>query len=244
MSTTTPRLGLYKPADDGSELANVSTDLNGNLDRLEAAVGTVPVTSLPTSCFNGKIVSLNGRAFWADGAMPGGTWRELTNRPALSAQVTVASTAAETIMATLWIPTEQAVVGAMFRMTAFGIASVTGTPTLTLRTRLGGIGGSLQANSGARTASSGVSNHGWKVVTELSCISTGAGGTGFIQQLTHETLSLAGGPAWANPATILDGSLPGAWNTTTSQTMVFTATWSASSASNTCTLQGVTFEQL
>lgn len=244
MSTTTPRLGFYKPADDGSEAPNVSTDLNGNIEILEAGVGAVPVVALPTSAFDGKIVSLNGRSYWADGAMPGGTWRELMNKPALSAQAVVSSTATETIMATLSIPSEKAVVGAMFRLTAFGVASVTGTPTLTLRTRLGGIGGTLQANSGARTASSGVTAHGWKVVTELSCISIGSGGTGFIQQLTHESLSLAGSPVWVSPAVILDGSLPGAWNTTVAQTMVLTATWSASSASNICALQGVTFEQL
>lgn len=80
MSTTTPRVGLYKPADDGSEPANVSTDLNGNTDILEANLGVVPVTALPTSCMDGKVVRVTtagNRVYYARGAMPGGTWVEI-----------------------------------------------------------------------------------------------------------------------------------------------------------------------
>jgi hypothetical protein len=44
MSDTTPRLGLYKPEDDGSEPINVATDLNDNLEKIDALVGFVPAT--------------------------------------------------------------------------------------------------------------------------------------------------------------------------------------------------------
>lgn len=55
MSTTTPRLGLYMPADDGSEPIDVATDLNDNLERLDTAVGFVPstVATPPSSLFDG-----------------------------------------------------------------------------------------------------------------------------------------------------------------------------------------------
>lgn len=55
MSSSTSRLGLYKPADDGSEFVDVSTDLNQNLDKLDAVIGFVPTTSttLPGSPFPG-----------------------------------------------------------------------------------------------------------------------------------------------------------------------------------------------
>jgi len=44
MSDTTPRLGLYKPADDGSEPVNVATDLNDNLEKIDSLIGFVPAT--------------------------------------------------------------------------------------------------------------------------------------------------------------------------------------------------------
>jgi hypothetical protein len=55
MSTTTSRLGLYEPADDGSEPINVATDLNDNLEKIDASIGFVPSTSAipPASPFNG-----------------------------------------------------------------------------------------------------------------------------------------------------------------------------------------------
>lgn len=55
MSTSTSRLALYKPADDGSEFVDVSTDLNQNLDKIDAAIGFIPATSStpPTTTFPG-----------------------------------------------------------------------------------------------------------------------------------------------------------------------------------------------
>lgn len=55
MSTNTPRLGLYMPADDGSEPVDVATDLNDNLEKLDNSVGFVPSTSStpPSSPFDG-----------------------------------------------------------------------------------------------------------------------------------------------------------------------------------------------
>jgi hypothetical protein len=57
MSSTTPRLGFYKPADDGSEPLNVATDLNDNLERLDTTVGVVPATvsTPPPGVFNGMM---------------------------------------------------------------------------------------------------------------------------------------------------------------------------------------------
>jgi hypothetical protein len=54
--TYTSRLALYKPAADGSDNVNVVTDLNNNLDRLDALVSFVPVTAstYPASAFQGE----------------------------------------------------------------------------------------------------------------------------------------------------------------------------------------------
>jgi hypothetical protein len=45
MAELTPRLSLYMPADDGSEPVNVATDLNDNLQKIDAVIGAVPATS-------------------------------------------------------------------------------------------------------------------------------------------------------------------------------------------------------
>jgi hypothetical protein len=88
MSTTTTRLGLYKPASDGSEPPNVATDVNGNMDVLESMVGAVPTVSLPTSCPDGKIVQVAGRVWVTIGAQPGGTWVELQPKALFGRQLT------------------------------------------------------------------------------------------------------------------------------------------------------------
>lgn len=247
MSTTTPRVGLYKPADDGSEAASVSTDLNGNSDKIEAGLGVVPVSALPTTCFDGKIVRLttDGRTYWAKGAMPGGSWVEIPAPAGLSSSFTVNNTATETILKEfMTIPANEPIVGATYRMTAWGVASVTGTPTITIRTRVGGLAGTLQANSGARTASTGVLKHGWKVEADVVCLTTGVSGTGFVTQVTTESISVAGGPPWPGSAIILDGQDTNTWNTTIANAVVLTVTWSAANTLNTITVHGFNARRL
>lgn len=58
MATTTTRLALYKPIADGSETANVVTDLNNNFDKIDAALGALPCTSgtRPVAPFNGQFI--------------------------------------------------------------------------------------------------------------------------------------------------------------------------------------------
>lgn len=55
MSGTTPRVGFYLPADDGSEPINVATDLNDNLEKIDASMGFVPAleSTPPAAPFNG-----------------------------------------------------------------------------------------------------------------------------------------------------------------------------------------------
>ena len=58
MSTLTSRVGLYKPAADGSELVNVVTDLNNNLDKIDSWLGATVCTSgtRPALPFSGQII--------------------------------------------------------------------------------------------------------------------------------------------------------------------------------------------
>lgn len=72
MASTTPRLNLYMPADDGSEPINVATDLNDNLEKIDATIGFVPATEAtpPSSPYNGmgRYNTDTGRAsYWRAG---------------------------------------------------------------------------------------------------------------------------------------------------------------------------------
>ncbi|RAJ70288.1 hypothetical protein K378_01453 [Streptomyces sp. Amel2xB2] len=72
--TPTSRLGLYRPKDDGSELVNVQTDLNGNFVKLDAAAGFQIVTSTtrPSTPYAGKAIaeSDTGRTYFHNGTSP------------------------------------------------------------------------------------------------------------------------------------------------------------------------------
>lgn len=74
MSSTTSRLGLYLPADDGSENVNVATDLNDNLERLDVAAGFLTVTSStrPAAPFSGQAIRESDtlKHYVHDGSVP------------------------------------------------------------------------------------------------------------------------------------------------------------------------------
>lgn len=88
MGTTTSRLALYKPLDDGSELVNVATDLNQNHDKIDSAVGFQIVTSgtRPSSPFSGKPIAefdTSYRTYFSNGTAPASaSWVEIPNSSA------------------------------------------------------------------------------------------------------------------------------------------------------------------
>lgn len=82
MSSTTTRLSLYKPA--GNENVNVTTDLNNNLDALDAAVGFPISAALPSSPFSGKSVATSAagiyNTYFSNGTVPSSaSWVEILN---------------------------------------------------------------------------------------------------------------------------------------------------------------------
>lgn len=73
--TNTPRLGLDKPADDGSDLVNVAEDLNANYDKIDLAVGFQIVTSdtRPSTPYPGKAIAESDtsyRTYFHNGTSP------------------------------------------------------------------------------------------------------------------------------------------------------------------------------
>jgi hypothetical protein len=183
------------------------------------------------------------------------TWSEMlfSNRSDFTA---VASSASETSL--LSGTNEQPVLPALFfdgnrgfgRTVSFvgqGVLGTTGTPTITFTVRFGTTSGPSYLSgvavsvSAAITTSSGVSNKYWRMQLDISCNTPGIG-TG------NTTLSGAGyvmSPGgFASPFIYpMEPSTPdtATWTSTIDSSLTqyvnFSITWSASSASNTCTLK-------
>jgi hypothetical protein len=88
MSTTTPRLSLYKTASDGSELVNVVTDLLNNWDAIDLAMGSRIVTSStrPSTPYGGQHILESDNAYRSyvhNGTSPASAgWVEYPNNSA------------------------------------------------------------------------------------------------------------------------------------------------------------------
>lgn len=368
MSTLTTRLGLYKPAADGSELVSVVTDLNNNMDSIDAKMGAFACTSgaRPASPYNGQFIRetdtgkmycctntvgpvwtqvlFDSAAFDADLTLSSSNKLRLTNvadvglattahafqigldsgqnfradgneimsvnngvastlhinpdggdvtlnnnispanaftvkmntsitgtlsvagattvddltlsgdlnlgsaryRDQLSTAGTVVNTAAETAIGTFNIPASDAVVGAIYRIHIAALASVSGTPTLTLRGRIGGVAGAAITATGiVITAASNGTNHHWFADLDYVIVSTGAGGTGRGFLKAAEAMSLGGASPFTGLVTKCDGGLATvAHDTTASKDLVITVQWSAASVSNTTTAYVVTCERV
>ena len=161
----------------------------------------------------------------------------------LSVSTTVANTTTETVIATYTIPANDMVAGATYKITAWGTAGVTGTPTITYKARIGGVAGSALGTT-AFTASSGVTGKVWKSEIYLVCLTTGASGTVFANLHSTTGITVAGGNPVATPGTAMDGGSAVTVDTTASKDLVLTVTWGAASASNTCTARGYTAERV
>jgi len=153
--------------------------------------------------------------------------------------VAVANTTTETTLAgtgsgTLAIPANSLIEGRTIRVTARGVLSTTGTPTLNLRAKLGS---TTVVATGAVATAGTISNHAFELVVDLVCRTTGASGT-----------VIGEGRFWADNAahTGLHLGLPATAtvtvNTTTDLVISLTAAWGTASASNTITAHTLTAE--
>ncbi|MFE4671124.1 hypothetical protein [Streptomyces sp. NPDC056723] len=163
------------------------------------------------------------------------------NQLAPTTATTVANTVTETAVATLTIPANDVVAGSIYRIEAWGIASVTGTPTFTVQARLGGAAGTSMGTTGAITASTGVTNRAWSATFDLVCITTGAAATWRPALSLYQDIAVAALPG-QNRAILQTGTVTR--DSTAANAMVLTWTWGTASASNTATCQGVIARRL
>jgi uncharacterized ubiquitin-like protein YukD len=164
----------------------------------------------------------------------------------LSISTTVASSTTETVIAVYTIPANDAVVGSVYRLTAWGTASTAGTaPTLKFNGRIGGVAGSIFGTTSAFTCTINQVNRVWKAEILYTVLATGVSGSGFANLEVMETQSLSG---TANPVSgvniRMDGSAAQTVDSTAAKDLVLTATWGTSSASNTLTCRGYVAERV
>lgn len=160
-------------------------------------------------------------------------WNNTGDAPTSRSLATVANSAAETVLASWSIPAGDAAEFASYRFTAQGIASTTGTPTLTFRVRLGGVSGPVIATFAAVTTSSAISNRGWRVDGSLLAVAPGSatatwsGGASLVHHLAATTGQVQ--------HEVSDGTVTR--DSTSSQALVVTAQWSAANAANSAQCQ-------
>lgn len=171
-----------------------------------------------------------------------------TYRPKLSSQTTVANSTSEGFVASMTIPANDAVAGAIYRIKAWGVFSVTGTPTLNLRNRLGGLAGQSWAQTGTQTIQSGVTSRLWIAEQVLTCETTGVSGSWNGPLKVKMSGVLAGTAPFINDTaeltTIIDGTASITVDSTISNVFGITATWSAAAAGNTITCKGYIAERV
>lgn len=211
------------PSDIGA-VATTAVGAVSGVAPLDAS-SRLPVANLPTAA----VQTVNGRGGPTVTLVPSDVGAvPVSTLPALTT-ATVANTITETIVGSFVIPANDASAGSVYRMTVYGTASSTGTPTITFKVRLGGVSGVVLATFPAVTTASGVSSGGWWIEARLMCVSAGSGATWAVgSTLSQQIANLA--TAGSAPS-LTNGTVSA--NSTISETLAITATWSAASASNT-----------
>lgn len=169
-----------------------------------------------------------------------------------SSATTVANTVTESWLCYTTIPANDAQVGMVYRIKAFGTWSVTGTPTLNIRMRLGSsatpASNTSWAQLGATTTQSGVTTRLWMAEQLAFVESTGALASWSGPLKVKSAGFLAGSPPYVNDGaeitTAIDGSASNTIDSTVANYFGLTATWGTASASNTITCKGFVAERL
>lgn len=164
-------------------------------------------------------------------------------RNKLNSPVTLANTVTETVIATMTIPANDAVVGAIYRLRVMGriSAAAATTPTISFISRLGGVAGTALDTNGAHTLSSGISTKPFLLDLYVTCLTTGVSGTWESASILSENFTVATATGTVKlPSTDAVATR----DTTISNTFVLTGTWGTAAAGNTLTTTIVAAERV
>jgi hypothetical protein len=127
-------------------------------------------------------------------------------------------------------------------MTAYGVASSTGTPNFTMTARLGGVSGTSLNVIGPSATGAAISGRPWRADIYLRCVSTGGSASWSPMMTVFHNLTTAA--QTGNNIQIPNSAANVTVDSTVSQALVLTWTWGTASASNTATCTGVVFERV
>ena len=140
------------------------------------------------------------------------------------------------------LPANYLFVGQRIRITAYGIFSTTGTPTLLLGAYYGGVAGTLLAATAANATGNNAASWPWQLFCDIFVRTTGSSGTVWCNGLVNLGTSLT---TFSTPYFVPSSQTqPITINTTTANALTVGAQWGASSASNTITCEDAYFETL
>ena len=141
----------------------------------------------------------------------------------------IASTASETNFSlNKTLSTSQFFPGRIFKLSASGVYSTTGTPTLVFKVKFGT---TALITFTAKTGINNASNQSWRVDAVIIVRTTGATGT----VLPYGTLFINTASGVDTVETVVNSAVT--VDTTANQTLQVSLTWGASSSSNTATMK-------
>lgn len=119
--------------------------------------------------------------------------------------------------------------GRIFKLTAAGVYSTTGTPTLVFKILFGS---TTLLTFTAKTGINNASNQSWRIEAEITCRSNGATGTVMVDGTLFFNTA-----AGVDTVESVTNNAAVTVDTTTPANLQISATWSASSSSNTTTMK-------
>jgi len=176
--------------------------------------------------------------------MPMQAWRAVLNVPGVGAGTPLASSTTLTDISPapqLVLPANYLYIGQRLRLTAYGIYSSSGTPTLILGGYYGGVAGTALAATAANAVASGAASDPWQLSLDIFVRTTGSSGTVWCNGLVNVGSSLTGVTTYTIPSS---QTQPITINTTTANALTVGAQWSSSSASDTITCEDLYVEAL
>jgi len=181
--------------------------------------------------------------------VPSQSWSMLANSPASGAGQGAGSALASSTTLTDISPAPQFLsqawgqmyVGQRWRLTAYGIFSTTGTPTLLLGFYYGGVAGTALVATAATTTGSGAASWPWEMQMLMEVRSLGSSGTVWCKGWVDFPTSLTAITRTSLPIT---QTQPVTINTGTNSALTCGAQWGTNSASNTITCEGFLVELL
>lgn len=222
---------LIQPAAGPYLWTSIANLLTGYVLKATAATITAVHTFSPGSATAPFILGSNGQGQKVTGLnadlLDGKDETDIrrTRYASIATSSAIANTTTETIFDKNYtIPAGRLVAGSVVRIVAHGTYATTGTPVLTLRGRVGGVGGMNFGSASGTMAAVGTS--GWNAVFVFALRAAGASGT---------AVPGYGAAGFVGSTDMLPSTVgaTGTVNTTGTLSLVLTAQWGTASASNT-----------